>query len=134
MKVFFLFLFTSLTFTQFTFAQVDSTDCEFRYSEWEKLIEENNGSMDFIDKNAELIGGTKELYKKLERPKGDFKGMVIVKFLINEDGIPSCFEIIRGFQNEFDTAAMNAIKKAKFKPALKNGEPVPISFALPIKF
>ena len=115
-------------------AQVDSTNCEFRYSQWEKLLEENGGSMDFIDSNAELIGGKEELYKNIDYPNGDFEGMVIVKFLIDEEGTPSCFEFIRGYKNKFDTAAVNAIKKSKFKPALVNGEPVSISFVLPINF
>ena len=90
--------------------------------------------MDFIERNAELIGGKEELYKNIDCPKGSFTGMVIVKFLIDEEGIPSCFEFIRKYQNMFDTAAVNAIKKSKFKPALANGKPVPIAFVLPINF
>ena len=134
MKVILLVLISLLSLSKFTVAQVDSTNCEFRYSQWEKLLEENGNSMDFIERNAELIGGKEELYKNIDRPKGSFTGMVIVKFLIDEEGIPSCFEFIRKYQNMFDTAAVNAIKKSKFKPALANGKPVPIAFVLPINF
>lgn len=134
MKIILLILISSLSLTQFTLAQADSTNCESKYEKWEELLEENNGSMDFIDQNAELIGGKEELYKNLDYPNGDFEGMVILKFFINEEGIPNCFEFIRGYQNQFDTAAVNAIKKSKFKPALKNGEPVSIVFAMPINF
>lgn len=134
MKIIFLILISSLSLIQFTLAQADSTNCGSKYEKWEELLEKDNGSMDFIDQNAELIGGKEELYKNLDYPNGDFSGMVIVKFFINEEGIPNCFEFIRGFKNEFDKAAVNAIKKSKFKPALKNGEPVSIVFVLPINF
>ncbi|MEX2363966.1 MAG: TonB family protein [Balneolaceae bacterium] len=134
MKALILIFIASIAFNKVSVAQVDSVDCESKYLQWEELLEENNGSMDFMDKSPELVGGMEALYDSLDYPQGSFEGQVIVKFLVNENGSTLCFEMIRGFQNVMDQAAIDAIKKVEFKPAIMDGKPLTIPYVIPVNF
>lgn len=134
MKAILLIFIGSIALCKVSVAQVDSVDCESKYRQWEELLEENNGSMDFMDKSPELVGGIKALYDSLDYPQGSFEGQVFVKFLVNENGSTLCFEIIKGFQNVMDQAAIDALQKVEFKPAMMGGKPLTIPYVLPVNF
>lgn len=61
-------------------------------------------------------------------------GMVVVKCTIDEQGNVADPEIEKSTNPGFDKAAVDAIKKWKFKPARQDGNPVAKKVSIPIKF
>lgn len=88
-----------------------------------------------VDVLPEFPGGMKKLGKYVdgkgnhnypkEAQKNKIEGKVIVQFIINADGTPSDFKVIKGIGYGCDEAAVEAFKKMpKWKPATVNGKPV----------
>ena len=61
------------------------------------------------------------------------QGEVVVKILISETGDVESAEIVSG-DPILAKSAMDAVKKWKFKPFIKNGKPVKVSTKLPMDF
>jgi TonB family protein len=74
----------------------------------------------------------KAQYPGAAREKG-LQGQVWVKILVSETGDVENVEVISGDPILAD-AALKAVKKWKFKPFLKNGNPVKVSTKLPFNF
>lgn len=90
-----------------------------------------------VDVEPEFPGGMKALGKYVdgrknhkypeEARRNKVEGKVIVKFIINEDGTCSNFEVVQGIGSGCDEAAVEAFKRMpKWKPALVNGKPVKV--------
>jgi len=61
-------------------------------------------------------------------------GVVAVKALIDETGSVTECTVVKSTNPGFDEAAMEALKKWKFKPAQKDGNPVKAKLIIPIQF
>jgi TonB family protein len=61
------------------------------------------------------------------------QGEVVVKILVSEEGDVESAEIASG-NSILGKSAVNAVKKWKFKPFIKNGKPVKVSMKVPIDF
>ena len=85
-----------------------------------------------------LKGGLKRVQRKLEYPpeaqKNRIQGRVIVSFVVNKKGKAQDLQVDKGLGYGCDRAAIEAVQKASFEPATKNGKPVNFKFALPITF
>lgn len=85
-----------------------------------------------------LKGGLKRVQRRLEYPakarKNGIQGRVVVSFVVNKKGKAQDFKIDKGLGYGCDRAAIEAVQKASFEPATKNGRPVNFKFALPISF
>ena len=68
-----------------------------------------------------------------EAKKKGIKGKVYVKVYINEKGIADDAIILQGIQ-ELNQAAIDAVKKAKYKPAKLKGKPVGVWVNLSLNF
>ncbi|HEY0652004.1 MAG TPA: energy transducer TonB [Chryseosolibacter sp.] len=90
-----------------------------------------------VDVEPEFPGGMKALGKYVdggknhkypkEARRNKVEGKVVVKFIINEDGSCSNFEVVQGIGSGCDEAAVEAFKKMpKWNPALVNGKPVKV--------
>jgi periplasmic protein TonB len=88
-----------------------------------------------VDVMPEFPGGMKELgkyvdgknnhYYPKEARKNKIEGKVMIQFIINEDGTPSDFKVVKGIGYGCDEAALEAFKKMpKWTPATVNGKPV----------
>src|SRR5699024_998636 len=91
-----------------------------------------------VQQMPELIGGLKELQKKITYPEeareaGD-EGRVIVQFIVNEQGEVEEPKIIRGVSESLDQEALRVVKQAQFKPGKQRGQPVRVQYSLPIIF
>lgn len=63
------------------------------------------------------------------------KCMVIVKFVVGKDGAVRDAEIMRSQGEAFDAEALRVVNlMPKFVPGRLNGEPVAVSFTLPVMF
>ena len=61
-------------------------------------------------------------------------GIVIVEAIIDKNGDVTDINVLKPLPFGLDQAAVDAVKQWKFKPALKNGEPVDVVFNLTVNF
>ncbi len=62
------------------------------------------------------------------------EGVVILNVLVDDEGSPVKCEVVRTENSIFNQAAIDAVMKSKFKPALLNNEPVPCWIDIPVEF
>ena len=86
----------------------------------------------------EIIGGMDELKKNIKYPDkaklNGVEGKVFVKVFIDESGKVVKTSILKSAGTDLDDAAVYAIRKLNFKPALANGKPVKVVIVIPIAF
>ena len=84
------------------------------------------------------IGGMKAIAEHIVYPEiakiNKLEGKVMVKTLINEKGIVTSTEIVESLSIECDKAAVDAIKKVKFNPAIKDGTKMKCEVIIPVQF
>ena len=82
--------------------------------------------MDFVSKNV--------VYPKEAQEKG-FSGRVFVGFIVEKDGSVSEVKVLRGIGGGCDEEAVRVINgMPKWKPGKMKGEPVRVSYMMPINF
>ncbi|MCD4666003.1 MAG: energy transducer TonB [Bacteroidales bacterium] len=84
------------------------------------------------DEAPKLLSRIKLKYPK-EANQNGIEGKVIVKLLISKTGAVKETEVIKSIP-ELDNAAIDAVKKLKFKPAKYKGKVVDVWVRLPINF
>ena len=62
------------------------------------------------------------------------EGMVLLTVSINEKGEVSACVVSKSSDKRFETAAIEAVRKWRFRPATKNNTPVSCNVTLPIRF
>lgn len=65
--------------------------------------------------------------------KPKFKGTVILKFGINEQGTVDWVRVVRSVDGKVDKAAIDIVRKWTFSPATRDGVPVPIETNAEVK-
>ena len=70
----------------------------------------------------------------LEMKRNGVSGLVVVTVTINESGSVASAVIKKSTNEAFNDAAMDAVKKWKFKPAKKNDQPISTIVSIPLKF
>ena len=91
------------------------------------------------DSPAEPIGGREKIINNLIYPKkakkANAEGTVIVQAYINKKGSVVDCKVMYGMPNTgMNESAINAIKKTKFKPAIKDGKPIGTWMSIPVHF
>jgi TonB family protein len=61
-------------------------------------------------------------------------GVCLVKFIVDVNGMPQNARVIKSLEASMDRNAIEAVYKYRFKPALKNGEPVPVMLTVRVDF
>ena len=86
----------------------------------------------------EMIGGMQALYNVLRYPdsarRNNIQGTVVLEYVVNEDGRAEDIRVVQGINNELDTEAINALRRVRHKPGMKDGVPVPVKITLPVVF
>jgi protein TonB len=59
---------------------------------------------------------------------------VVVSFVVTPDGGVRDIELLKHYNPDFDTAAVDAVAKWRFEPARKRGKPVAVRLETEIKF
>ncbi|MEM9051359.1 MAG: energy transducer TonB [Bacteroidota bacterium] len=94
-------------------------------------------------KLPEFPGGKAEMFKYLmtsiKYPKSakldDAQGIVLVGFIVDRDGSIQDIEIVESVRQDLDTEAIRVIKAMpNWIPGEQNGEPIPVSYKLPVRF
>ncbi|MDP2360485.1 MAG: energy transducer TonB [bacterium] len=93
-----------------------------------------------IEEQPELIGGTEALYKAVKYPemaqRAGVEGLAQIRFIVGADGVPRDFEIA-GERPEglgFGDAAIEALRKMKFKPGKQRDKNVAVRMQQVIRF
>ena len=86
----------------------------------------------------EIEGGLKKIYENIEYPRearmNNVEGRVFVKFIVDENGNVQNPEVLKDIGAGCGEAAIEGIKKVKFKPGMQNGQPVSVYYTLPVTF
>jgi TonB family protein len=64
----------------------------------------------------------------------DEEGACLVAMVVDPTGLPENVHILKSVSPELDTAAVNAVRQYKFRPATEDGEPIPAKVAVEVKF
>lgn len=91
----------------------------------------------------EFPGGMKELLKFLQdnlkypenAMKNNVQGRVIVQFVVEKDGTPTEFKVLRSVGPDLDAEALRVMKAMpKWKPGMQKGQVVRVKFTVPVSF
>lgn len=91
----------------------------------------------------EYPGGMKELFKFLQdnlkypesAKKNNVQGRVIVQFVVEKDGTPTEFNVVRSVDPDLDAEALRVMKTmSKWKPGMQRGEVVRVKYTVPVTF
>lgn len=91
-----------------------------------------------VEEMPEPIGGIAAIQSKIVYPeiakRAGIEGKVYVLAFVDEKGIVTKAEIIKGLGAGLDEAALKAVKATKFKPGKQRGKPVRVQVSIPIVF
>lgn len=96
-----------------------------------------------VEQMPEFPGGMKELmtylkdnikYPKAAQDK-KVQGRVIVQFVVEKDGTPTEFNVIRSVDPTLDAEALRVMKEMpKWKPGMQKGQAVRVKYTVPVSF
>jgi TonB family protein len=70
-----------------------------------------------------------------EARRAKYQGVCLVSVIVDEQGNPKNPRVIRGLRMGLDEKALEAVRKYKFKPAMKDGRvPVPVMITVEVNF
>lgn len=105
-------------------------------------VEDTEAIQVFPEKQPEPINGFKAFYEQLGKmikyPRQaksiGTEGKVFVGFIINKNGEPSDFKILKGIGSGCDEEATRVLAMTKWEPGKQRGKPVRVKMVLPIYF
>ena len=86
-----------------------------------------------VDKAPELLTSLKPEYPELAKLAG-IQGTVYLKLLVDEEGNVAETKVVKSVKDMLDESALNAVKKAKFSPAVLKNKPIKVWVVLPVAF
>jgi TonB family protein len=69
-----------------------------------------------------------------EARRAGFQGTVVLWMVVDVDGYPAAVKVVRSVGMGLDEKAVDAVRKWKFIPGLKDGKPVPIQINVEVAF
>lgn len=69
-----------------------------------------------------------------EARKAKFQGTVVLSIVVDEQGHPKNFRVVRPLGLGLDERAIEAVQKWRFRPAQKDGKPVPVMATVEVNF
>ena len=99
--------------------------------------------IDKVEQMPTFRGGEKGLQKHVKnnvnksakKPKITASGLVVVQFVVDEQGKVGDIQVVKSLSPEADVEAVRIVEMMPdFTPALRNGEPVAFRYTLPVRF
>ncbi len=91
-----------------------------------------------VEELPEPVGGIAAIQSSVVYPeiakRAGVEGTVYVEAFVNELGEVWKVNVVKGIGAGCDEAAMEAVKKVKFKPGKQRGKPVRVRMSIPIRF
>ena len=104
----------------------------------ETEIEEETVYFVAVEEMPEPLGGLKSIQEKIVYPeiakRAGVEGKVFVKAFVDETGIVTSAEIVKGIGAGCDEAAIDAVLQTKFSPGKQRGRPIKVQVTIPIVF
>ena len=101
-------------------------------------VQEEEVYFEVVEDPPEIVGGMESIKKNLVYPdlavRAGVEGTVIVLAFVNKEGNVTQTSVLRGIGGGCDEAAMDAVKKVRFKPGMQRGKPVNVKVSVPVKF
>jgi TonB family protein len=69
-----------------------------------------------------------------EARKAKFQGTVVLSIIVDEKGTPTSFKVVRPLGLGLDEKAVEAVRKWRFRAALKDGKPVAVYATIEVNF
>ena len=108
---------------------VQGKDAEYAVSELDSQPEFPNGNDGLVKYLSENIKYPKKALKN------GITGKVFVQFVIDKTGKVTNVTAVRGVEKSLDKEAVRVIKSMpKWKPGMKDGQPVKVKYTIPINF
>jgi TonB family protein len=93
----------------------------------------NDGDSDTYD-NPPVLLQHQEAEFSDEARRRRISGVVLISFLVNTDGLPIDLRVVKSVGAGLDEKALDAVSKYRFKPAMKDGNPVPARLTVEVSF
>jgi TonB family protein len=77
---------------------------------------------------------TPEAHYTPEAKKAEIKGKCLVSFIVDQQGMPQNIRTLQSLDTGLDQNAMDSVAKYRFKPAMRNGEPVAVMLNVEVNF
>lgn len=90
-------------------------------------------SMEDLDKKPEPVSRVEPKYPAALR-KAKIEGVVTLAFILTEDGRVEDARVENSSRSEFEQPALEAIRKWRFRPGMKEGQPVRTFARQPLRF
>lgn len=91
-----------------------------------------------VDEPPILRDGIEGLHRRIVYPpdakRKGISGLVKVEFVVGADGKVMFARVAEGLDPEVDLAAVDAVRRSRFTPAMKEGEPVAVVMQIPVTF
>ncbi|MCI0706340.1 MAG: energy transducer TonB [Ignavibacteriae bacterium] len=91
-----------------------------------------------VEDLPEPAGGIQAIQSRVVYPemakRAGVEGMVFVQAFVDENGVVTKTDVIKGIGAGCDEAAEKAVKETKFKPGKQRGKPVKVKMSIPIRF
>lgn len=104
----------------------------------EKVVEEEPTYFVAVEEMPEPIGGIKAIQEKIVYPeiakRAGVEGKVYILAFVDESGTVTKANVLKGIGAGCDEAALDAVKKTKFKPGKQRGKPVNVQVSIPVVF
>jgi TonB family protein len=69
-----------------------------------------------------------------EARRAKYWGVVLVSIIVDAQGMPRDLHVVHPIGMGLDQKAIEAVKKFRFKPAMKDGKPVPVKVTIEVNF
>lgn len=85
-----------------------------------------------------IIGGQEMLYRNMQYPdrarRDGIEGRVMLEFMVHEDGSVHDIEVLSTPSDLLSRAAIDALRKVEFRPAVRDGEFIKMAMPQPVIF
>jgi TonB family protein len=72
--------------------------------------------------------------KSAQGTKVGFNAIVLIRLIVDAEGMPRDVHISRSYNADFDAEAIKAVKQYQFKPAERMGKPVAVAISIEVDF
>jgi len=91
------------------------------------------------DKSKNGVTATKPIYTPdpeytTAARRDGIQGVAVVHLNLDAEGVPHDVKVVRSLRSDLDPKAVEAVSKWRFRPALKDGSPIPMPLTVEVSF
>jgi len=91
-----------------------------------------------FERPPKMIGGLRSLQQLVDYPKQaiekEIEGRVFIRCIVSKEGVPTDIRVKRSVHPLLDLESIRVVRRVRFEPAIKDGEPVAVRMTLPVTF